>query len=227
MARQINAEALAMSKQWEGFRPDAYPDPGSRDGTPWTIGYGQTRIGNRAVRKGDTIAEPEASRLHLIRLNETAARVDALVKVPLSDNQFGALVIFADNVGMGGGSKVGFSTSTLLKKLNAGNYDAVPSELAKWKYNDGEVMQGLVNRRAAEAGLWARGSFVSTSTVDAAPGNPIKDLMKPENIGPAGGLLTGAAAVASGSGPVQYAIAALMVIAAITIAVIVIRKATR
>ncbi|QDZ10503.1 lysozyme [Devosia ginsengisoli] len=227
MARAVNAETLSLVKQWEGFRPNAYPDPGSRDGTPWTIGYGQTRIKGRAVRKGDTIAEAEAASLLVTRLAETAAQVERLVKVDLSDNQFGALVAFADNIGMGGSKKVGFSNSTLLKKLNAGNYDAVPGELAKWKYNDGKVMQGLVNRRAAEAGLWAKGAFVSTSTVEAKPGNPIKEMTTPENIGAAGGLLGGAAAVASGNGPVQYAIAALMVIAAITIAFLVIRKATR
>ena len=90
-----------------------------------------------------------------------------------------------------------------------------------------KVMDGLVNRRAAEAGLWAKGAFVSTSTVEAKTGNPIKDLVTPENMAAGGGLLGGAAAVASGNGPVQYAIAALMVIAAITIAFLVIRKATR
>lgn len=227
MARSVNAETLSLVKQWEGFRPNAYPDPGSRDGTPWTIGYGQTRIGGRAVRKGDTITEAEAASLLIARLAETAAQVERLVKVELTDNQFGALVAFADNIGMGGAGKPGFSNSTLLKKLNAGDYSAVPGQLARWKYNDGQVMQGLINRRAAEAGLWAKGSFVSTSTVEAKPGNPIKDLVTPENMAAGGGLLGGAAAVASGNGPVQYAIAALMVIAAITIAFLVIRRATR
>ena len=103
----------------------------------------------------------------------------------------------------------------------------MPSQLARWNKNDGKVMQGLVNRRAAEAGLWAKGEYVASAPVEAKPGNPIKDLLKPENVTSAGGLLAGGAAVASGNGPVQYAIAALMVIAAITIAFIVIRKATR
>jgi len=227
MARSVNAETLSLVKQWEGFRPNAYPDPGSRDGTPWTIGYGQTRIKGRDVRKGDTITEGEAASLLLSRLAATAAEVERLVHVDLSDNQFGALVAFADNVGMGGKTAPGFSNSTLLKKLNTGDYNSVPGQLARWKYNDGKVMDGLINRRAAEAGLWARGAFVSTSTVEAKPGNPIKELATPENIGAAGTLLGGAAAVASGNGPVQYAIAALMVIAAITLAVVIIRKATR
>jgi len=227
MARSVSAETLALVKQWEGFRANAYPDPGSRDGTPWTIGYGQTTINGRAVRKGDTISEPEAARLLVARLADTAGKVEQLVKVPLTDNQFGALVAFADNIGMGSRTKVGFSSSTLLRKLNKGDYDAVPTELAKWKYNDGQVMQGLVNRRAAEAGLWARGSYVSTSTVEAKPGNPLKDLATVENVTAAGGLLGGAAALASGNGPVQYAMAALMVIAALVVAFLIIRRATR
>ncbi|RYD61570.1 MAG: lysozyme, partial [Verrucomicrobiaceae bacterium] len=61
MATQLPADFLAFSKQWEGFRDKAYPDPGSRDGTPWTIGYGQTEINGVPVKKGDTISEPVAA----------------------------------------------------------------------------------------------------------------------------------------------------------------------
>jgi len=174
------------------------------------------------VRRGDTITEPEASAWLVSELARVAGVVDGLVKVPLNDNQFRAFVSFTYNVG-----DEAFRRSTLLKKLNAGNYEAVPAELAKWKFNDGKVMQGLVNRRAAEAGLWARGAFVSSNKVEAKPGNPIKDMVTPENMAAGGGLLGVAAAVASGNGPVQYAIAALMVIAAIVIAYLVIRRATR
>lgn len=222
MARAINAETLSLIKQWEGFRAEAYPDPGSRDGTPWTIGYGTTKIGGRQVKKGEKITETEATRLLMIEINRVAAVVERLVKVALTDNQFGALVSFAYNIG-----DDAFSKSTLLKRLNAGEYEKVPAQLARWNKNDGHVMEGLTNRRAAEAGLWAKGAFVSSNNVEAKPGNPITDLLKPENIAAGGGLLTGAAAVASGNGPVQYAIAALLVIVAITAAVIVIRKATR
>ena len=222
MARALNAETLSLVKQWEGFRPNAYPDPGSRDGTPWTIGYGQTRIGGRAVRKGDTITEAEAAAWLETELARVSGVVASLVKVPTTDNQHGALTSLTYNIGDGA-----FSTSTLLKKLNAGDYAAVPAQMARWNKNDGKVMDGLVNRRAAEAGLWARGAFVSSAPVEAKPGNPLKELVTPENMAAGGGLLGGAAAVASGNGPVQYAIAALMVIAAITIAFLVIRKATR
>ena len=227
MATELPADFAAFSKQWEGFRAEAYPDPGSRDGTPWTIGYGQTVINGVPVKKGDRITEAQASALLKQRHDRLAQRVLSVVKVPLSPYQLATLVSFADNVGWGGNGKIGFSNSTLLKKLNAGNYDAVPSELGKWKYNDGKVMQGLVNRRAAEAGLWVKNQFVASAPVDAKPGNPLKELATPENMAAGGGLLGGAAALTTGNGPVQYAIAALMVIAAITIAALVIRKATR
>lgn len=160
----LPADFISFSKQWEGFRANAYPDPGSRDGTPWTIGYGQTVINGVPVKKGDTITEARASELLSERHNDLARRVSAAVKVPLSEYQLATLVSFADNVGFGA-----FSGSTLLRKLNAGDYNSVPSELAKWRFNDGKVMQGLVNRRAAEAGLWAKGQFVSSAPVSATP----------------------------------------------------------
>lgn len=227
MATQLPADFAAFSKQWEGFRDKAYPDPGSRDGTPWTIGYGQTEINGVPVKKGDTISEALAASLLQQRHDRLAARILGVVKVPLSPHQLATLVSFTDNVGWGSPSVPGFSSSTLLKKLNAGDYEAVPGQLARWVHNDGSKMQGLVNRRAAEAGLWVKGAFVASAPVPAKPGNPVKELVTPENLAAGGGLLGGAAAVASGNGPVQYAIAALMVVAAITIAFLVIRKASR
>lgn len=222
MARAINAETLAHIKQWEGFRKNAYPDPGSANGKPVTIGYGQTRRNGRPIQLGETITEAEAITWLQTELARVGEVVERAVKVPLTDNQFGALVSFTYNVGDNA-----FKQSTLLKKLNGGDYASVPAQMARWNKNDGKVMPGLVNRRAAEAGLWAKGSFVASAPVDAKPGNPLRELVTPENMAAGGGLLGGAAAVASGNGPVQYAIAALMVIAAITIAVLVIRKASR
>jgi lysozyme len=218
----LNADALAHVKRWEGFRAEAYPDPGSVNGLPVTIGYGQTRRDGKPIKLGETITEAEASQWLVNELARVTGVIQRLVKVPLTDNQLGALVSFVYNVG-----DTAFSNSTLLKKLNAGDYAAVPAQLARWNKNDGKVMEGLTNRRAAEAGLWAKGEFVSSNNVEAKPGNPIKDLATPENMAAGSGLLGGAAAVASGNGPVQYAIAAMMVIAAVAIAVIVIRKATR
>lgn len=177
MTRRINAEGLKLIKQWEGFVPFAYDDfdpPKKRrrikvgdavHGT-LTIGYGST---GAHVRPGMSITENEAEALLRDDLDRFERAVDRLVKVPLTDNQFAALVAFAFNVGEGKG---GFATSTLLKKLNAGDYDAVPRELMKWVSSKGERLQGLVNRRSAEAGLWARGGFVASNTVEAKPSKP-------------------------------------------------------
>ncbi len=209
MARTVNAETLALSKKLEGLRLKAYPDPGSRDGKPVTIGYGTTRISGKAVTLGTTITEAQAEKYHMADLEAVTAAIERLVKVPLNDNQLGALTLFANNMGTGALQK-----STLLKKLNAGNYDAVPSKLAKWRFNDGKVMQGLVNRRAAEAGLWAKGSFAASNTVRGT-----------DDAGELGGRqLTGAVGLASGNGRVQIALAFVLVLAAIVAAVLIIRK---
>lgn len=147
MTRKVNAATLAHIKASEGVRLKAYPDPGSSNGEPWTIGYGSTR----GVKKGMVITQEEAE-ARLVQDLETAERtVGLLVKVPLNDNQFGALVSFVFNIGSGA-----FKDSTLLRLLNKGDYDAVPAQLARWDKNDGKRMPGLTQRRAAEAELWGR-----------------------------------------------------------------------
>lgn len=218
----LQADVIDHIKRFEGFRAEAYKDPGSVNGLPITIGYGQTRKDGRLIKLGETISESEASAWLVKELARVEGVVDRLVTVELSPYQLGALVSFVYNVG-----DDAFAKSTLLKKLNAGDYAAVPAQLARWNKNDGRPMAGLTNRRAAEAGMWAKGAFVASAPVAVAPGNPFADLIKPENLTSAGAVIGGAAAVASGNGPVQYAIAALMVVAAITAAVLIIRKATR
>ena len=81
------------------------------------------------------------------------------------------------------------------------------------------------SRRAAEAGLWARGAFVASRGVAAAKSPLSAALTKPETLAAGGGLLTGFAGLAVGNGPVQYALAAVMVLAAVTGVYLLIRKA--
>lgn len=206
MARTVNRETIEHVKRLEGLRLEAYPDPGSRDGTPWTIGYGHTSDGFMKVERGMRITLDQAEKALEFDLNETGAAIEQLVKVPLNDNQFGALVSFAFNVGVGA-----FRKSTLLRKLNAGDYGAVPQEMARWVKNDGKVMNGLVTRRASEAGLWARGDHAASRTVPAEPeGKPIVDK---EAVSWGAGILATVGAAISGSGPVQWALAAVIVAA--------------
>jgi lysozyme len=213
MARTINRETIEHVKRWEGLKLTAYPDPGSRDGTPWTIGYGHTSDGHMKVYRGLTITPAQAEAALEYDLNEAAAAVDAAVKVPLTDNQFGALVSFAMNVGLGDPKNKrappGFLTSTLLKKLNRGDYASVPGELARWNKNDGKVMDGLINRRAAEAGLWAKGSFVSSKHVTAEPDAP--PIVDKETVSWGATILASLGALFAGSGPVQWALGVIMV----------------
>ncbi|WP_211253705.1 lysozyme [Haematobacter massiliensis] len=217
---EITEETLHHLKRWEGLKLTAYPDPGSKDGQPWTIGYGHTSDAFLRVYKGQTITEAQADAALRHDAQEALDAIARHVTVPLTDNQAGALVSFVFNVGEGN-----FAKSTLLKKLNKGDYEAVPGELAKWVYNDGKRMEGLANRRAAEAGLWARGGFVASRGVAAAKPPLSVSLTKPETLAAGGGMLTGLAGLAAGEGPVQYALAAVMVLAALTGVYLLIRKA--
>ena len=203
MTRQISPHGLAKLKQWEGLKTKAYKDAGG----VWTIGYGHTAVaGEPKPRAGMVITAAEAERILLKDLTQYEAAVESLVKVELNDNQFAALVSFVYNIPL-----ASFKKSTLLKKLNSGNYDAVPTELMKWTKAGGKKLQGLVNRRRAEGYLWMEGAFVTSK--DVVP-EPKKEnlLLKPEVLGPVGSVLSGTSAIATGSGPVQWALAVVMII---------------
>lgn len=198
MARKINQEGIAKIKQWEGLRTRAYKDSGG----VLTIGYGHTSAaGAPEVKAGMTITEAEAEQILRRDLAIFEKRVSNLVKVGLTDNQFAALVSFDFNTGA-------LHKSTLLKKLNAGDYDAVPSEMLRWVHAGGKKVEGLANRRAAEAGLWAKGAPVASNTVPAsAAGAPI---ITKENVTFGAGILASLASLFDGTGPVQYALAAVI-----------------
>lgn len=86
---------------------------------------------------------------------DTQAAVNAVnqkVSVPLSQNQFDALVDFTYNEGVGN-----FSGSTLLRKLNQGDYAGAEAEFQKWVYSGGQRNSNLVNRRYADAQLFNSG----------------------------------------------------------------------
>ena len=131
-------------KGYESLRLKAYPDPGT-GGAPWTIGYGHTGVD---VRPGQTITQAQAGALLRGDLSGAEAEVRADVKVPLGQDQFDALVSFQFNTGALG-------ASTLLKKLNAGDYAGAQAEFGRWVHGGaGQVMPGLVTRRAQEAALF-------------------------------------------------------------------------
>jgi len=146
---RANQATLDLIKHFEGLFFDAYICPGG----VWTIGYGHTglRHNDGTVKRGRKVTLSEAEKLlkHDLRYFERA--VDRLVKVPLNENQFGALVSFTFNVGEGA-----LGRSTLLKKLNAGDYAGAAKQFARWNRGGGRVLRGLTRRRAAEAALFMK-----------------------------------------------------------------------
>jgi len=213
MARQINALGLEKIKQWEGLRLKAYKDSAG----VVTIGYGHTGY----VTISQEITEEQAEKILKQDLLKAENTVENLVKVPLSDNQFAALVSFQFNIGE-------LESSTLLKELNKCNYGAVPKELMKWvkatdpKTGKKKVLEGLVNRRAAESGLWAKGAYVASNTVEAKP--VTKPVVTKESVTWGAGILASLGSLFDGNGAVQYALAAVIVISFAAGAVLFVRK---
>lgn len=132
--------------QFEGYKATAYRCPAN----VWTIGHGTTHYPNGApVKEGDTCTEAQANAWLLGELEEMGAKVTKLVKTSITQNQFDALCSFAYNVGAGA-----LSSSTLLKKLNAGDYQGAADQFPLWNKGGGKVLPGLVKRRAAERELF-------------------------------------------------------------------------
>ncbi len=143
---------LSELRAREALRLDAYPDPGSRDGTPWTIGYGCTTYEDgSSVRPTDHITGERAEALFRHHVGVAEKVVTLHVKTPLNRNQFDALVSFAFNVGA-----EQFRTSTLVKKLNLGDVSGAAAQFDQWVYNDGVRLAGLVTRRRNERELFER-----------------------------------------------------------------------
>ena len=139
--RAVNQATIELVKQFEGCKLTAYRCPAGI----LTIGYGSTRD----VHEGMDITHAEADIRLSLDLRDAGRAVTDAVAVALTDDQFGALTAFSFNVGAGA-----FRKSTLLKKLNAGNYAAVQGELLKWCRAGGHIMEGLRRRRLAEGALF-------------------------------------------------------------------------
>lgn len=134
-------DGVELIRHFEGCRFDAYLCPAG----VWTIGYGHTAD----VKEGDSI-DQEAAEAFLIEDLETFEQaVTRLVEVPLTQQQFDALVSWTFNLGAGN-----LAESTLLKKLNNYQYAEVPEQMMRWVRAGGQVLDGLVRRRAAEAALF-------------------------------------------------------------------------
>jgi len=143
--RQIKQRGIELVKHFESLYLKAYKCPGGA----WTIGWGHTGISHNdgTVFKGREITEGVAEELLKHDMESFAERVSNLVKVELNDDQFDALVSFDFNTGA-------LHKSTLLKKLNKGDYDGAAGEFHKWNKADGKVLRGLTRRRQSEYNLF-------------------------------------------------------------------------
>ena len=143
-AQEVDGEALRLTEASEGCLLTAYRDPVG----VLTIGWGHT---GHDVYEGMVITRAQAE--ELLRQDMIIAEmcVNHDVKVPLTQNQFDALVDLTFNIG-----GPNFANSTLLRKLNARDYVGAAAEFSRWNQSKGVVLEGLVERRAAEAELFLR-----------------------------------------------------------------------
>lgn len=148
-----------LIKKWEKLRLKAYlPTPDD----VWTIGWGHTK----GVEKGMVITKAQAEQF----FDEDTAWVEAAIakhiKVPLSQNQYDAVASWIFNVGESKASK-----STLIKKLNAKDYEGAAREFPRWNKQEGKVLKGLTRRRAEEMSYFLEGSADQKAPPNATPDN--------------------------------------------------------
>lgn len=235
---ELRANDIAFIKVEEGsvsyvYDDAVWPTRQYKRGEPikgtLTAGVGHTGV-DLLGWIGKTIPQDQINRWLDADLDVAERAVHNLVKVPITPNQRSVLVSFTFNAGVGA-----FTGSTLLKKLNAGHYDAVPLELAKWTRTTingkKQVSNGLVKRRADEASRWlAEGSTnpaprpadkpTGTQVAEKAP--PTVSI--PEVIAGGGAVAGPAAAFANSTGIVAIAFAVVVIVAVTIIAAIIIRR---
>lgn len=185
----IPKQCIDLVKSFEGYhtrledgRCAAYLDKLAKPHI-WTIGYGCTED----IKPGMIWSEAEAEAALMRELEKHAAIVDRVVTVPIGENNRAALISFQYNTG-------GLPKSTMLKKLNAGDFDGAAREFDRWSKAGGKVYKGLVRRRAAERALFEQ----DARDTDIPEGEP--DM--PQNVEPIAAPVsrTTVAAGATGAG---------------------------
>ena len=135
---EISKEGIALIKKFEGCELKAYRCAAN----VLTIGYGHTKD----VTEDMEITQEEAETMLIHELMDYCNYVDMYVEVPLEQHQFDSLVSWTYNLG-----PTNLKSSTLLKVLNDKDYEGVPAQIKRWNKANGEVKQGLIRRREAEA----------------------------------------------------------------------------
>ena len=144
---KISAMGLELIKEFEGFSANAYLCPAKIP----TIGYGNTFYANGTkVKLGEQISKTDALELLEKVVNKDFAdKIFPAIKVPVAQNQFDAMCSLAYNIGTGS-----FLKSTLLKKVNAGDFIGASEEFLKWNKSGGKELLGLTRRREREKDLF-------------------------------------------------------------------------
>jgi len=155
LGRRMSEKGKALIKSFESCRLTAYPDPGSKTGDPWTVGWGATGPG---ITRGTVWTQAQAD----ARFDKDCAVFEDGVNrllggAPTTQGQFDALVSLAFNIGLDEDADTiaeGLGDSSLLKAHLAGDYEKAASKFIAWRFNDGREMKGLVRRRKAEEALY-------------------------------------------------------------------------
>ena len=144
---KISNLGLELIKEFEGFSANAYLCPAKIP----TIGYGNTFYEDgRKVKLGEQISKTDVLELlEKIVNKDFADKIFSAIKVPVAQNQFDAMVSLAYNIGTGS-----FLKSTLLKKVNAGDFIGASEEFLKWNKSGGKELLGLTRRRKREQDLF-------------------------------------------------------------------------
>ncbi|TCB50944.1 lysozyme [Acinetobacter sp. ANC 4779] len=146
----ISPSGIDLICNFEGLRLEAYDDGVGI----WTIGFGTTKYPDGVrVKKGDSCTLEQAKACMQSDLKAFEQTVNEAVRVPLTQNQFDALVSLTYNIGT-----TAFKNSTLVKRLNEENYKGAADQFEVWVNASGKRMQGLVNRRAVEKALFLKSS---------------------------------------------------------------------
>lgn len=144
---KISPKGLELIKEFEGFSANAYLCPAKIP----TIGYGNTFYSDgRKVKLGEQISKTDALELlELVANKDFADKIFPAIKVPVAQNQFDAMCSLAYNIGVGN-----FLKSTLLKKVNAGDFVGASEEFLRWNKAGGKELLGLTKRRKREFDLF-------------------------------------------------------------------------
>jgi lysozyme len=142
---EFSSKGLDLLKRSEGFRSKVYPDTAGF----LTIGYGHKLDGPLPKPWVDGISEEAAANLLHADIGRAQAATNHLVKVALTQGQYDALVDFTFNLGVSS-----LASSTLLKDLNAGQYNEAAEQLLRWDHANHKQVAGLTARRKAEFNLW-------------------------------------------------------------------------